>query len=296
MKEIIFKGCGTAIATPFTENGVNFEEFGKLIEFQIQNKVDSIIVCGTTGEAATMTLDERKETIQYAIQKVNKRVPVIVGTGSNCTAQAVEMTKFAESIGADGALVVTPYYNKTTQEGLILHYQTIAEATKLPIILYSVPSRTGVNILPETCKKLSEIANIVAIKEASGNISQIAEIASLCGDNLNIYSGNDDQIVPILSLGGIGVISVISNIMPEYTHNITEKFFMGDMKQARKMQLEAIHLIKALFSEVNPIPVKKALNLMGYDYGEPRLPLVPMSSEKSEKLKEEMKKFDLVSF
>lgn len=196
--------------------------------------------------------------------------------------------------GADGALVVTPYYNKTTQEGLIAHYKKIAENTKLPIVLYSVPSRTGVNILPETCKKLSEIENIVAIKEASGNISQIAEIAMMCGDKLNIYSGNDDQIVPILSLGGIGVISVLSNIMPEYTHNITEEYFNGNVKKASKMQLEVINLVKALFSEVNPIPVKQALNLMGYNYGEPRLPLVPMTNIKKEKLKEEMKKFNLL--
>ena len=191
-------------------------------------------------------------------------------------------------------MVVTPYYNKTTQDGLVAHYEKIAESTTLPIILYSVPSRTGVNILPETCKKLSEIENIVAIKEASGNISQIVEIAKLCGDDLNIYSGNDDQIVPILSVGGLGVISVLSNIMPEYTHNITEEFFNGNIKKSCKMQLEVIDLVKALFSEVNPIPVKKALNLMGYNYGEPRLPLVPMTSIKSEKLKEEMKKFNLV--
>ena len=197
-------------------------------------------------------------------------------------------------LGADGLLVVTPYYNKTTQDGLVAHYKKIAESTTLPIILYSVPSRTGVNILPETCKKLSEIENIVAIKEASGNISQIVEIAKLCGDDLNIYSGNDDQIVPILSVGGLGVISVLSNIMPEYTHNITEEFFNGNIKKSCKMQLEVIDLIKALFSEVNPISVKKALNLMGYNYGEPRLPLVPMTSIKSEKLKEEMKKFNLV--
>ncbi len=294
MKKVIFKGCGTAISTPFTDTGVNFEEFGKLIENQIENKVDSIIVCGTTGEASTMTLEERKETIKYSIQKVNKRIPVIVGTGSNCTAQAVEMTKFAESVGADGALVVTPYYNKTTQDGLIAHYKEIAKNTNLPIILYSVPSRTGVNILPETCKKLSEIENIVAIKEASGNISQIAEIAKLCGDDLKIYSGNDDQIVPILSLGGIGVISVLSNILPEYTHNITKEFFDGNVEKACKLQLDSIDLIKALFSEVNPIPVKQALNFMGYNYGKPRLPLVPMSESKSEKLKEEMKKFNLV--
>lgn len=294
MKKIIFKGCGTAIATPFTETGVNFEEFGKLIESQIQNQVDSIIVCGTTGEAATMTLEERKETIKFAIEKVAGRVPVVAGTGSNSTLQAVEMTKYVESIGADGALVVTPYYNKTTQDGLAAHYKKIAESTNLPIVLYNVPSRTGVNILPETCKKLSEIENIVAIKEASGNISQIAEIAKLCGDNLNIYSGNDDQIVPILSLGGIGVISVLSNIMPEYTHKITEEFFNGNIKNACKMQLDVIDLIKALFSEVNPIPVKKALNLVGYNYGEPRLPLVPMSEAKAEKMKEEMKKFNLL--
>ena len=199
-----------------------------------------------------------------------------------------------KKLGADGLLVVTPYYNKTTQDGLVAHYKKIAESTTLPIILYSVPSRTGVNILPETCKKLSEIENIVAIKEASGNISQIVEIAKLCGDDLNIYSGNDDQIVPILSVGGLGVISVLSNIMPEYTHNITEEFFNGNIKKSCKMQLEVIDLIKALFSEVNPISVKKALNLMGYNYGEPRLPLVPMTSIKSEKLKEEMKKFNLV--
>ena len=294
MKKIIFKGCGTAISTPFTETGVNFDEFGKLIENQIQNKIDSIIVCGTTGEASTMTTDEKKETIKFAVEKVAGRVPVIAGTGSNNTVQAVEMTKFAESVGADAVLVVTPYYNKTTQDGLVAHYKKIAENTKLPIIVYSVPSRTGVNVLPETCKKLSEVENIVAIKEASGNISQIAEIASLCGDDLNIYSGNDDQIVPIMSVGGLGVISVLSNIMPEYTHNITKNFFNGNVKKACEMQLESIALIKALFSEVNPIPVKKALNLMGYNYGNPRLPLIPMSEPKVEKLKEEMRKFDLI--
>ncbi|MCI8309362.1 MAG: 4-hydroxy-tetrahydrodipicolinate synthase [Clostridia bacterium] len=294
MKKIIFKGCGTAIATPFSESGVNFEEFEKLIEDQILEGVDSLIVCGTTGEASTMTLDERKETIKFAIEKVNKRIPVIVGTGSNSTNQAIEMTKFAENVGADGALVVTPYYNKTTQDGLVAHYSAIANATKLPIILYSVPSRTGVNILPKTCKKLSEIENIVAIKEASGDISQVSEIASLCKDNLYIYSGNDDQIVPILSVGGIGVISVLSNIAPKYTHNIVQNFFDGNVQESRKMQLDAIKLIKALFSEVNPIPVKAALNMLGYKFGEPRLPLIPMSIEKSEVLKNEMKKFEIL--
>ncbi len=230
MKKIIFKGCGTAIITPFTEDGVNFEEFGKLLEEQINNHVDAIIVCGTTGEASTMTESERKETIKFAIDKVAGRVPVIAGTGSNNTKSAVEMTKYVESVGADACLVVTPYYNKTTQDGLVAHYKAIAEATSLPIILYSVPSRTGVNIMPATCKKLSEIENIVAIKEASGNLSQIAEIKNLCGDELSIYSGNDDQITPILSVGGIGVISVLSNVAPEYTHNIVNNFLNGNVK------------------------------------------------------------------
>ena len=294
MKKIIFKGCGTAIVTPFNENGVNFEEFGKLIEDQIQNKVDALIVCGTTGEASTMTKTEKEETIKFAIQKVDKRVPVIVGTGSNCTASAIEMTKFAESVNADAALIVTPYYNKTTQDGLVAHYTAIANETNLPIILYSVPSRTGVNILPETCKKLSEISNIVAIKEASGNISQVAEIASLCGDELAIYSGNDDQIVPILSLGGLGVISVLSNVAPLYTHDMVQMFFDGKMDVSRKMQLDSIGLVNALFSEVNPIPVKAALNLMGYNFGEPRLPLIPMSDKKKDVLKSKIEKMNII--
>lgn len=294
MKKIIFKGCGTAIVTPFNKDGVNFEEFGKLIEDQIQNKVDALIVCGTTGEASTMTKEEKEETIKYAIEKVNKRIPVIVGTGSNCTASAIEMTKFAESIGADAVLIVTPYYNKTTQDGLVAHYTAIANETSLPIILYSVPSRTGVNILPETCKKLSKIPNIVAIKEASGNISQVGEIASLCRDDLAIYSGNDDQIVPIMSLGGLGVISVLSNIAPLYTHNMVQNFFDGKIEESRDMQLKSIKLINALFSEVNPIPAKAALNLMGYDFGDPRLPLVPMSENKKSILKAEMEKLNII--
>lgn len=294
MKKVIFKGCGTAIATPFTKDGVNFEEFGKLIEDQISNNIDAIIVCGTTGEASTMSLKEKHETIEYAIKKVNKRIPVIVGTGTNCTATAIEMTKFAEEAGADAALVVTPYYNKTTQEGLIAHYKAIANETKLPIILYSVPGRTGVNILPKTCEELSKIENIVAIKEASGNMSQIAEIASLCRDNLNIYSGNDDQIVPILSLGGLGVISVLSNIMPKYTHDITEKYFSGNVKEACKMQLDTLKLVNLLFCEVNPIPVKAAINIMGYNFGEPRLPLIPMTEKNRIALQDEMKKMGLV--
>ena len=294
MKKIIFKGCGTAIATPFNENKVNFEEFGKLIEKQIKEGVDAIIVCGTTGESSTMTVEERKETIKFAIQKAEKRVPIIAGTGGNCTANVIEMTKYAESVGADGALIVTPYYNKTTQDGLVMHYDAIAKGTNLPIILYSVPSRTGVNILPETCKKLSKIPNIVAIKEASGNISQIAEIAALCKDDLKIYSGNDDQIVPILSLGGIGVISVLSNVAPKFTHEMVQDFFNGNVEEACNKQLKSLKLTKALFSEVNPIPVKAALNMLGYDYGIPRLPLVEMTENKKKVLEEELKNFKLI--
>lgn len=290
MKKVIFKGCGTAIVTPFTESGVNFEEFKRLIENQIANKVDSIIVCGTTGESATMTLEERKQTIKFVVETVNKRIPVIAGTGGNCTKSVIEMTKYAENIGADGALIVTPYYNKTTQEGLIAHYTAIAKETNLPIILYNVPSRTGVNILPKTCKELSKIKNIVAIKEASGNISQVAEIANLCGDELNIYSGNDDQILPVLSVGGIGVISVLSNIMPEFTHNIVEDFFNKKIENAISAQIKAIPLINALFCEVNPIPVKSALNMLGYNVGIPRLPLLEMSKINQEKLKNELQK------
>jgi len=294
MKKIIFKGCGTAIITPFNESGVNFEEFKKLIEFQIENNVDSIIVCGTTGEASTMSTEEKKETIEFAVKVANKRVPIIAGTGGNCTKSVIEFTKWAESIGVDGALIVTPYYNKTTQDGLIAHYSAIAKETTLPIILYSVPSRTGVNILPATCKKLSEIPNIVAIKEASGNLSQIAEIANLCKDNLSIYSGNDDQILPILSVGGIGVISVLSNIIPNYTHNIVYDFFNGKIEDAIKAQLEAIPLIKALFCEVNPIPIKAALNMLGYNVGIPRLPLIEMSDCGKDLLKRELKSFGLL--
>ena len=294
MKDIIFEGCGTAIATPFTKDGVNFEEFGKIIEFQIQNNIDAIIVCGTTGESATMSTEEKKETIKYAIEKVAKRTKVVVGTGSNNTKSAIEMSKYAEEVGADGILVVTPYYNKTTQKGLISHYKEIAEAVNLPIIMYNVPSRTGVNILPKTCLELSKIKNIVAIKEASGDISQVAKIVNLCKEDLTIYSGNDDQIIPVLSLGGKGVISVLSNIMPKYTHNMTKKYLEGDLEEARKMQLEVSDLIEALFTEVNPIPVKYALNLMGYKFGIPRLSLIELTDENKENLKEIMKKHNLI--
>ena len=294
MKKIIFKGCGTAIITPFNNNGVDFDEFKKLIEFQIKNKADSIIVCGTTGESSTMTLEERKQTIEFAVKTVNKRIPVIAGTGGNCTSQVIEFTKWAENVGVDGALIVTPYYNKTTQQGLIAHYTAIAKETNLPIILYSVPGRTGVNITPNTCLELSKIENIVAIKEASGNLSQIAEIANLCKNNLNIYSGNDDQITPILSVGGIGVISVLSNLVPEYTHNMVFDFLNGNLETSISSQIKAIPLVKALFCEVNPIPIKAALNMTGYNVGTPRLPLLEMSDSGKEVLKNELIKFGLL--
>lgn len=294
MKKIIFKGCGTAISTPFTADGINFEEFGRLIEFQISEGIDSIIVCGTSGESATMTGQERKDTIKYAIEKVAGRIPVIVGTGCNNTKESIEMSKFATKAGADGLLVVTPYYNKTTQAGLLKHFTAIAESTDLPIIIYSVPSRTGLNILPSTCLELSKIPNIVAIKEASGNISQVAEIASLCKDNLHIYSGNDDQILPVLSLGGIGVISVLSNIAPKYTHDMVQNFFDGKINLATQMQLDCLDLVNNLFCEVNPIPVKESLNIIGYNFGIPRLPLVELSDENKIKLNNSMKSFGLI--
>ena len=288
MKKILFKGCATAIATPFTEEGVDLEEFAKLVEEQIKEGVDGIVVCGTTGESSTMTEKERLDTIECAVKTANKRVPIIAGTGSNNTKAVIEMNKKVEELGVDGLLVVTPYYNKTTQEGLIVHYKTIAENTTLPIIMYSVPSRTGVNIKPETCFELSKVENIVAIKEASGDLSQIATIASLCRDNLCIYSGNDDQIIPILSLGGKGVISVLSNVKPKFTHDMCYNFFNGKIEEATKMQLDAIPLIKALFSEVNPIPVKAALNMIGYNYGKPRLPLIEMTEKGKEILKKNL--------
>ena len=293
MKKTIFKGCGTAIITPFTEDGVNFKEFEKMIEFQIKEGVDSIIVCGTTGESSTMTTKEKKETIKFAIDVAKKRIPIIAGTGSNSTKSAVEMSKYAESVGADAVLIVTPYYNKTTQAGLIEHYKTIANSISIPVIMYNVPSRTGLNISPATCLELSKIDNIVAIKEASGNISQVAEIANLCRENLAIYSGNDDQVLPILSLGGLGVISVLSNIIPKDVHNMTQSFFNGDIATATKLQLDTLKLTSALFSEVNPIPVKAACNMIGFNSGIPRLPLIEMSESGKEKLKNEMINYGL---
>lgn len=291
MKKILFKGCGTAICTPFNDSGVNFEEFKKLINSQVDNGADAIIVCGTTGEASTMTTEEKLATIKCAVETSNGRIPIIAGTGGNNTKQVIEYSKTVEKLGVDGLLIVTPYYNKCTQNGLVLHYTAIANEVSIPIILYSVPSRTGVNIEPKTCLKLSKIENIVAIKEASGNLSQVAEIAHLCGNNLHIYSGNDDQILPILSLGGLGVISVLSNLEPQYTHNIVQNFFKGNITLATQMQLNALPLIKALFSEVNPIPIKSALNQIGFNFGVPRLPLTEISSEKEALLAKALKEF-----
>ena len=289
MKKILFKGVGSAVPTPFDENGVNISEFRKFLQFQIDNNVDALIVCGTTGESSTMTRDEKIIAINCALEVANEKIPVIVGTGSNNTREAIEMSKIVERLGADGILVVTPYYNKTTQRGLIAHYKDIAESVSLPIILYNVPSRTGVNIEPQTCLELSKIDNIVAIKEASGNISQVAQISNLCGDNLYIYSGNDDQIVPICSLGGIGVISVLSNIKPKFVHDMVYDFLDGNIDKARKMQLNVLPLINSLFSEVNPIPVKYALNELGFNFGVPRLPLVEFSDTNKKVLRQYLK-------
>ena len=284
MKKVLFKGCGTALVTPFTNDGINFEELRKLIEFQILEGIDSLIICGTTGESSTMSLEEKKVVIEFSVKIANGRVPIIAGTGGNNTADVINLSKYAESVGADGLLLVTPYYNKTTQKGLIAHFSEIAKNVSIPIILYNVPSRTGINIEPETCLELSKISNIVGIKEASGNISQVSKITNLCKDNLAIYSGNDDQIMPILSLGGLGVISVLSNIYPKYVHNLVMDYLTGNWQKATASQIYAIPLISALFSEVNPIPIKYAVNKIGFNCGVPRLPLIELSDKNKEKI------------
>lgn len=290
MKKCLFKGVATALVTPFNKDGVNLTEFKKFIEFQISSGVDALVVCGTTGEASTMTKAEKITAIKCAVEttkntNISKKVPIIVGTGSNNTSSAIEMSILAEKLGADGLLVVTPYYNKTTQAGLFSHFKVIAESVSLPIILYNVPSRTGMNVSPETCLELSKIDNIVGIKEASGDISQIAKIASLCSDDFSIYSGNDDQIVPVLSLGGKGVISVLSNVAPKLACSITNSFFQKATDEACYYQLQALPLINALFAETNPSPVKEAINILGYDFGIPRLPLVECSYALKDRLK-----------
>lgn len=293
----VFTGSGVAIVTPMNEDGsINYERFAELVEFQIKGGTDAIIVCGTTGEASTMSHEEHLDVIRYCVEKVKGRIPVIAGTGSNCTETAVYLSQEAEKYGVDGLLLVSPYYNKATQNGLYTHFKTVADSVKVPIILYNVPGRTGCNILPQTIVRLcQDCGNIVGVKEASGNISQIAQLAALAKGSVDIYSGNDDQIVPILSLGGKGVISVLANVAPRQTHEICAKFFAGDVEGSCRMQLEAMDLYGALFCEVNPIPVKKALNLMGMGAGSLRLPLTDMEEANAAKLEKAMREYGLIS-
>ena len=292
----IFKGAGVAIVTPFTQDDkVNFEELGKMIDFQIAGGTDAIIICGTTGESSTLTHEEHDECIKFAVEHTAGRVPVIAGTGSNSTAEAIRLSTHAQNNGADALLLVTPYYNKATQKGLIQHYTAIANSVDLPIILYNVPSRTGVNILPQTAVTLAKnVKNIVAIKEASGNISQVAELSALADGCIDIYSGNDDQVVPLLSLGGVGVISVLSNVMPKLTHDMVMSYLNGDVKLSRQLQLSVMNLNKALFCEVNPIPVKEALNMMGWNAGAVRSPLCEMEPQHKELLRKELAAMKLI--
>lgn len=294
MKNTIFTGSATALVTPLNEKGVDFDALEKLVEFQIKNGTDALVICGTTGEAPTLEDDEHLDAIECAVATAKGRIPVIAGTGSNNTAHAVMMNKEAEKRGADGLLWVTPYYNKTTQRGLVKHYETLAASTCLPAILYNVPGRTGVDIKPETVETLSKIENIVAIKEATGDVARACDIIARCGDNIDVYSGNDDIIVPLMSVGAKGVISVLSNIMPKETHDLCKLCLDGDFVQAGKLQVKYFNLVKALFCEVNPIPVKTALNLMGYGVGKLRLPLYEMEDKNLEFLKNEMKKLSLI--
>lgn len=293
----VFTGAGVAIVTPMKENGeVNYEQFAKLIEFQIKGGSDAIIVCGTTGEASTLSHEEHLDVVKYCIDKVAGRVPVIAGTGSNCTETAIYLSQEAEKYGADGVLLVSPYYNKATQNGLYAHFKAVADAISIPVILYNVPGRTGCNIMPETVVRLcQDVSNIVAVKEASGNISQVARLAALANGCVDIYSGNDDQIVPILSLGGKGVISVLSNVAPKETHDICQKYFDGDVKGSLDLQLKAMDLCDKLFIEVNPIPVKKALNLMGMEAGSLRMPLTEMEPANAAKLEKAMREFGILN-
>lgn len=295
MKKIIFEGAGTAIITPMREDGsINYEMFDKLLKKQVREKADAVIVAGTTGEASTLTDEEHIELVRHAVKTVRGRLPVIAGAGSNNTAHAVWLSGECEKAGADGLLHVTPYYNKASQKGLFLHFSECAKASKLPVILYNVPSRTGVNILPATYKKLSEIDNIAAVKEASGNYQQITDIGALCGDDLTVYSGNDDQAADILALGGKGVISVLGNILPEAVHDICISYLKGDAKKSEDLQLKYLPLMKALFLDVNPIPVKQAMRAMGYDAGPCRLPLCDMEQDTAEKMYEVMAGYGLI--
>ncbi len=295
MKTQVFKGAATALVTPMNSDGsVNFNRLESLVDSQIKSGIDALVICGTTGEKSTLRYDEHLKVIEVATKSANKRVPIIAGTGSNDTVYSVELCNDAEKLGADAFLMVTPYYNKTSQDGLIAHYNYIADRVNKPIILYNVPSRTGVDILPNTYKELSRHEKIVATKEASGNISKIAEIKYLCGDDLDVYSGNDDQIVPLMSLGGIGVISVLSNIAPKETHEICTAYLSGDTDKATALQIKYTGLINALFSDVNPVPVKQAMNLMGLDVGPCRLPLYPMNQQKIEILKQKLIECNLI--
>lgn len=292
----IFTGAGVAIVTPMNQDGsVNYEVFRNIVEDQIAGGTDAIIVCGTTGEASTLTHEEHLENIKFVVDVVNKRIPVVAGTGSNCTETAVYLSKEADKYGVDGVLLVTPYYNKATQSGLVKHFSTIANAINVPVILYNVPSRTGCNILPETVVKIKEAAsNVVAIKEASGNISQVAKIAKLTKGEIDIYSGNDDQIVPVLSLGGKGVISVLSNVAPKQTHDIVAEYLAGNVEKSKELQLQALDLCDSLFCEVNPIPVKAAMNLMNMNVGPLRMPLTEMEDANKEKLSKAMKAYGIL--
>ena len=292
----VFKGAGVAIVTPFHKDGsINFEKFANLIEFQVNNGTDAIIVCGTTGEASTMSHEEHLSAIEFCIKQVAGRIPVVAGTGSNCTETAIYLSKEAEKMGADGLLVVSPYYNKATQNGLYTHFKAIADSVKIPVILYNIQGRTGVNITPDTIVRLwKDVDNIVGVKEASGNISQIAKILQLANGEIDVYSGNDDQIVPILSLGGKGVISVLSNVAPYETHRMCQLYFDGDVVESAKEQLRAIPLCDALFCEVNPIPVKAALNMMGYEAGPLRLPLTEMEDAHKEVLRKAMVEYGIL--
>ncbi len=293
---MLFKGSGVAIVTPFNENGIDFEKFGELIEWHIKNSTDAIIVCGTTGEASTMSEYEKKQAIKFVAEKVNKRICVIAGTGTNNTSKSIEMSKFAESVGVDGLLVITPYYNKTTQKGLVAHFGAIAKEVKLPIIIYNVPSRTAMNILPETIKEINDkYPNVNCVKEASSNIVQISDIKMLCKDKVTIYSGNDNEIVAILAVGGVGVISVLANILPKETHDIVDLYLKGETKKALDLELNTHRLTKALFIETSPIPIKNAMNLMGMEVGSVRLPLIDeMESKNLEFLKSELKNYGLI--
>ncbi|UWD49587.1 4-hydroxy-tetrahydrodipicolinate synthase [Clostridioides difficile] len=289
---MLFKGSAVALVTPFTEdNNVNFEKLGELIEYHIENDTDALVVCGTTGEATTMSESEIFAVIKYTVEKVNKRIPVIAGTGSNNTMLSVHMSQEAEKLGVDGLLIITPYYNKTNERGLKLHFETIAKSVKLPIILYNVPGRTKVNIKPSVVAELAKIDNIVAVKEASGDLAQVAEIAKLVPEDFAIYSGNDDTILPLLSLGGSGVISVLANICPKETHDLVTKFFEGDIEGSKKLQLDMDALIAALFIEVNPVPVKTAMNILGSNVGDLRLPLAEMEEANLNVLKQELTNF-----